>query len=344
MSKQAVRDFSSNLKPAQQQLFKRAAFNPTRLTQSAPSSPSFSQQLMKYQSRSQQTLMNLPRPRTQNEQYMWIAGGIVALGLAYWILNQTLNTGIETGEGISPAVRQYLRGTYAYLTSGVAITAASAVAFWRNGTVLRLMAEHPMGWMIGSSLLCIGALIGCRMVDPRNVALKHAMFVAFTVLEGATLSVFGLMGRAVLQKAGLYTMGIFLAMSLIALNAKNERFLYMGGALYSVLMVVVMASFASMGLAFFGRMPRAVAAMDAFVLWGGLALFTAFLLYHTQVIVNHGKQYAALEGPGKIVSAVGGPRSGPVPDYINEALHLYMDIVNIFIRLAIIFSGNQRRK
>lgn len=336
MSKQAVREFSHNLKPAQQQLFKQTLNRSNNV---------FTQQLMKFQSRSQQTLMNLPRPRTQQEQYMWIGAGIVALGLAYWILNATLNTSTVAGaESISPAVRQYLRGTYAYLTGGIAITAASAIAFFRNGTVLRLMAERPMAWLIGSSLMCIGCLIGCRSVDPRNVGLKHALFVAFTVLEGATLSVFGLMGRAVLQKAGIYTLGIFLAMSLIAINAKNERFLYMGGALYSMLMVMVIASFASLGLAYFGRMPRAVAAMDMFILWGGLALFTAFLLYHTQVIMSHGKQFAALEGSGRVVSTVAGPRGAMVPDYINEALLLYLDLINIFIRLALIFSGNQNRR
>lgn len=342
--RQSVRQFSRLNKNSQ--LFEKgnSLFRETSASFFKRDSPLVKQYLNQSQSRSQSNL-TIPRPQTSNEKAMWIAAGLLGLGFAYFLLDKILNqTG--TADTISPAVRNYLKGVYAYLAAGISITAASAVAFWRSGILFRFMGEHPMAWAIGSSLLCIGTLYACTLTNPNNVALKHSLFVAFTVLEGATLSIFGTLGHVALKKAGIYTLGIFAAMTVIALTAKHERFLYLGGALYSALFVMVLASFANMGLSFFGKMPRTVAALDALILWGGLALFTAFLLYHTQSIVQNGKQFAALEGSGRVASSVSvhGPRTVARPDYINEAMRLYMDIINIFIRLAIIFSGNQRRK
>lgn len=298
------------------------------------------------QQRSESTL-TIPKPKTQNQKTAYVAGAALLMGACFYILDRLYNqAGVGSQEYISPEVRKYLSGVYAYLTGGIAITAATAIACWRSGFVMEFLSRHPTAFMLGSTLLCIGTLMATRSVDPRNFALKNSLYIAYTVLEGITLTSLGILGGPVLAKAGIYTFGIFLAMSLIALNAKQERFLYLGGALYSALFVMIMGSFASMGLSIFGKMPRTVAALDFLILWGGLALFVAFLLYHTQTIVSNGKQYAELKKYGQTSTAlsVRGHNGQIVPNYIDEALRLYLDLINIFIRLAVIFSGRNNKK
>lgn len=60
-------------------------------------------------------------------------------------------------------------------------------------------------------------------------------------------------------------------------------------------------------------------------LYGGLVLFSMFMLYDTQRIVRKAEAYHDF-------------------DPINESISIYLNTINIFIRLAQILSGGNRRK
>ena len=60
-------------------------------------------------------------------------------------------------------------------------------------------------------------------------------------------------------------------------------------------------------------------------IYGGLILFSMLLLYDTQKIVKHAE-------------------SSPHFDPINHSISIYMDAINIFVRMAIILSGGGAKK
>jgi FtsH-binding integral membrane protein len=65
-------------------------------------------------------------------------------------------------------------------------------------------------------------------------------------------------------------------------------------------------------------------ALYSFWLYGGVALFSAFVLYDTQKLVHNAKSKASW-------------------DPINESLGLYLDTIILFERFLIIFMGNKKK-
>jgi len=59
-------------------------------------------------------------------------------------------------------------------------------------------------------------------------------------------------------------------------------------------------------------------------LYGGLALFSAFILYDTQMVVARAKSEQRF-------------------DPISNSIHIYMDAINIFVRFAMIFGGSKKK-
>jgi FtsH-binding integral membrane protein len=75
---------------------------------------------------------------------------------------------------------------------------------------------------------------------------------------------------------------------------------------------------------------RSLAISEAISLYGGLAVFSGFVLYDTQKILQHGRM--AEHGLMK-------------PDPVNESISLELDMINIFIRLVQILAmqGNKKK-
>jgi FtsH-binding integral membrane protein len=59
-------------------------------------------------------------------------------------------------------------------------------------------------------------------------------------------------------------------------------------------------------------------------MYGGLLLFSAFILYDTQKLIRNAKTKAQW-------------------DPVNESYGLYMDAINLFIRFALMFSQNKKK-
>jgi FtsH-binding integral membrane protein len=94
----------------------------------------------------------------------------------------------------------------------------------------------------------------------------------------------------------------------------------MGSWLFSGLLSLTFSSFASL---FFG-----ISFFENFLLGGGAALFVAYMVYDVQMIVG-----------GKKVN-----KSYSERDYILASLNLYMDIINLLIRLIEIADRMQKNK
>lgn len=117
----------------------------------------------------------------------------------------------------------------------------------------------------------------------------------------------------------------------VAACAPSDKFLYMGGPLAMGLGVVLVSS---IGSAFMPPTTALGAGMYSIALYGGLILFGGFLLYDTQKIMHRAEHHPPM---------MAGVRQY---DPINASIGIYMDTMNIFIRIAQILamSGGSRRK
>ncbi|XP_037935961.1 growth hormone-inducible transmembrane protein [Teleopsis dalmanni] len=228
-------------------------------------------------------------------------------------------------------VRERIHTTYGYFGASCAITAAAAAAAYRSPRIMQLVTRN--GWMsiLGTFAVMIGTGAVAQSLEYKpGIGAKQLAWAVHCGVLGAVIAPMCLLGGPILTRAALYTGGIVGGLSTIAVCAPSDKFLYLGGPLALGLGLVFASSLASMWLP-----PTTAlgAGLYSLSLYGGLILFSGFLLYDTQRIVRYAENY---------------PEFGVRPfDPINASLSIYMDTINIFIRIATIMAGgggNQRRR
>lgn len=244
----------------------------------------------------------------------------------YLVLNHFLNShDNQAMSSISPTVHSYLKGTYTYVVSGFAITALSAVSAFRSGFAVRVMQLNPMLYL-GTSMVAIIATsyIAQSTSIVESPVLKHAAWAASMACVGAiSLSPLMFLPSAVLSRAALYTTGIVGSLSIVAINAEEDKFLYLGGPLFGGLTVVALSSVAS---AFLPTAGAAFRLTHSVSLYGGLAVFGGLMLYDTQRIIARAQRNPNI-----------------TPDYISESYSIYWNVINIFVRMVQIVAGQNSR-
>jgi len=227
-----------------------------------------------------------------------------------------------------PIVRQRIRDTYMYFSGSVALTALSAFAISRNPAALNLMMRNS--WMaIGASFAAmIGSGMLCRSLPyTEGFGAKQMAWMLHSGVVGAVVAPLCLMGGPILVRAAWYTVGVVGGLSTLAMCAPSEKFLNMGGPLAAGFGVVLMSSLGGM---FFPPTTALGAGLYSISIYGGLVLFSMFLLYDTQKIIKNAEHH---------------PVYSMRPfDPVNNSIGIYMDTVNIFIRIATILSGGGSRR
>jgi len=249
-------------------------------------------------------------------------------------------------------VRERLRSTYAYLAGGLAVTAGAGYSVSRMPALLTLTAQPTLMVMLGSIALIIATGAVVRSIDYHQSGVaKHAAWLIHCGVLGAVLAPMCMLGGPVLARAAWYTAGVVAGLSATAMCAPSEKFLNMAAPLAMGLGVVFTAS---IGTFFFPAHTALGAGLASIVVYGGLVLFSAFLLYDTQRVLREAER-------GNVATSdqvsYGGNRTGSYYggydmlgrssfDPINAQLSIYLDVLNIFIRIAMLMgmSGGQRRK
>lgn len=253
-------------------------------------------------------------------------GALCFYGLGFGSGTSTLDNSLAWPE----FVRERIRDTYLYFGSSLAISAASAVAVFRNPTLLNLVSRN--GWMsiLGTFAVMIGSgMLAQSIPYSPGFGSKQLAWAAHSAIVGAVIAPICFIGGPILVRAAWYTAGVVGGLSTVAVCAPSDKFLYMGGPLAIGLGVVFASSMASMFLPPTTALGAGIASLS---LYGGLLLFSGFLLYDTQKIVKRAELY---------------PVYAPRPfDPVNSAMSIYMDTMNIFIRIATILAGGggNRRK
>ncbi|XP_046888882.1 growth hormone-inducible transmembrane protein [Hypomesus transpacificus] len=262
---------------------------------------------------------------------MVLAGGAaVGLGaLCYYGLGMSNEIGAIEKAVIWPQyVKDRIHSTYMYFAGSIGLTALSTVAVSRTPALMGLMMRGS--WMaIGATFAAmIGAGMLVRSISyDQSPGPKHLAWMLHAGVMGAVVAPLTLLGGPLMMRAAWYTAGIVGGLSTVAMCAPSEKFLNMGGPL-AVGFGVVFAS--SLGSMFLPPTSAFGAGLYSVAVYGGLLLFSMFLLYDTQKVVKRAETYP-LYGVQKY-------------DPINSCMGIYMDTMNIFMRLVMILSGNNRRK
>ncbi|KAL0273618.1 UNVERIFIED_CONTAM: hypothetical protein PYX00_006249 [Menopon gallinae] len=261
-----------------------------------------------------------------------VAGaGAAGLGtLCYYGLGLSNAPGVIEKQYMWPQyVVDRIKTTYMYVGGSVVIAVAAAAATLRSPAMMNIFASGNLV----ANLLLFGALTGSSILvrslpyEP-GFGPKQICWAGFASLVGAMLAPLSFYGGPVLIRAAWYTAGIVGGLSTIAICAPSEQFLRMAGPL-AIGSGLVLAS--GLGAMFLPPTTLFGASLHSFFMYGGLILFSGMLLFNTQKITK----VAETLPPDY--------RGGPVYDPINLSMSVFMDIVNIFLRL-VVMTGSSKNK
>ncbi|VDP21271.1 unnamed protein product [Soboliphyme baturini] len=221
-------------------------------------------------------------------------------------------------------VRERIHSTYEFLGGSLVLTAASAVAIAKNKTMMAFLTRNSFLTMAGTIAAMIGTTVACQSIayEPGKIGAKQLFWALNCGVIGAVIAPLTFLGGPLMLRALCYTGGIVGGLSAVAVCAPSDRFLNMGGALGIGLGVVFVSC---LGTFFLPPTTMLGAGLYSVATYGGLVLFSGFLLYDTQRVVKVAELY---------------PYYAITPfDPINAQLGIYMDIINIFIRMVMILGG-----
>jgi len=218
--------------------------------------------------------------------------------------------------GFSEEVRARIRETYSYVAGSVGISAVAAFRAFRSPAIRSM---NPMAFMIGSAVVSIGSLIATLSVShTESPLLKHGFWALFAAANGVSLAPLGMLGGPLLMQAAVGTGCIVGSLSVVAASAPSEQFLMWGGPLTLGLGMLIGVGIGQIFL------PHSRMLYNLQV-YGGLALFGGMVLYDTQKVVHNAKHAREF-------------------DPVSSSIGVYLDMVNIFVRLVQILSNSNRKK
>lgn len=210
-----------------------------------------------------------------------------------------------------PVVQKRLQTTMAYFSGSLFATGVGMFAL-RNS---RLAMMNP--WAL--FFVSLGAMFGTHMCDyETNFAMKNLMYAGF--IGSMTLSLVPLVhiyAAPIIYDAMLATGFTVGSLGLVAYNAPSEQFLNWGGPL-------AIGLGAMFGVSVLSMLYPGSPALYNIYLYGGLALFSAMVLYDTQQILYKAK-------------------TQKVYDPISSTISVYLDTIQIFVRFVQIL-GNSKKK
>ncbi|CAH0556420.1 unnamed protein product [Brassicogethes aeneus] len=265
-----------------------------------------------------------------------LAGGsVLGIGaLCYYGVGLGKDVGALEKHHLWPQyVKDRIKTTYLYFGSSLVVTAASAVAAASSPAIMNLVMRNGfMGMAISLAAIMGTGMLAQGIEYKEGFGAKQMAWLLHTATMGAMVAPLCFLGGPLLIRAAWYTAGVVGGLSTIAVCAPSEQFLYMGGPLAMGLGVVFVSSIGTM---FFPASTAFGAGLASVSIYGGLLLFSGFLLYDTQRIITQAESYPPSPG-------IYGVRPY---DPINASISIYLDTLNIFIRIATILAGGgQQRK
>ncbi|KAG6010033.1 hypothetical protein E4U21_000475 [Claviceps maximensis] len=243
-------------------------------------------------------------------------------------INAVFNRETRDDGGMPLYEREYLNNTFLHTGLGIGIIGLTARQMVQSGFVYRLMVANPWVVGIGGLALSFATMIGTRSISPDNYIPKYALWTAFNATQAAFVApLLAFVPGPLLARAGLYTVAMMGALSIVGATAKQEKYLYIGGPLLAGAAIVAVSGLAPLLIP--ATAVRTLAFTESIWLYGGLAVFGGFTLYDVQKVLHHAR-----------LAQAGVVRRDPV----NESISLELDFLNIFVRMVQILMMQQNRR
>lgn len=231
-------------------------------------------------------------------------------------MNELNSSYTRTADQIIVRQNTLIRQVYAWMGAGLTVTAFVALFTLSSPVILQAVAGNRLiffGLMIGELALVFTLSGAINRLSEFNAT---AIFIAYSALNGVTLSILALVYTASsISSTFVTTAGMFGAMSLYGYMTKKDLSSW-GSFLFMGLIGVVIASVVNI---FVGS------SSVSWVISGiGVIVFTGLTAYDTWKI----KAMAAQGIEGRKPAILG-------------ALTLYLDFINLFLML-LRFTGNRR--
>lgn len=211
---------------------------------------------------------------------------------------------------LDPVVQKHLRKVYTSLSMAMATSALSAF--------LQLYFRLPaLSLVTGIATICTALYF---VTLPEHSPRRTSVFFAFAFLEGWTLG--PLLDYAAMLDPFLpfvafaATASIFACFSVASIFARRRSYLYLGGILSASLSALLCVAIANIFVQ--------SAAAYTFQLYAGLLVFSGFVCYDSQKIIE---------------KAHAGER-----DHLKHSFELFLDFVALFRRILIILARNAGEK
>lgn len=234
-------------------------------------------------------------------------------------MNQGFDVGGRTrGRAAAMSLNEYIARTFLWMAAGLALT--FAIGWWMaiNGMVNNLLSGMGTALFIVVAIAELGvAIFMTARVNKMSVGAARACFFVYAALSGVTFSIYFVgFNLSILIYAFLATAAFFGGMAAVTLVfhldlSRIRNFLY-GGLVFLLITGVA------------GMLFRLEFLM-ILECWAGIAIFIGYTAYDTQMIVRNYYAYAGNDTLLKKAS-------------IYSALQLYLDFVNLLIRILQIFG------
>lgn len=210
---------------------------------------------------------------------------------------------------------KYILNTYLYVFLSFAITSLVVTTAEYN----KVKFVPSMGVFFGLFLLSLAFLIFTHMVIPQttgNVILKHILWLGFILILALLFYPMysSFKDSRIVISAIVTTLLLVLILSIFAFKKPELISLTWGPILFTLLVTVIIFEIATMLLVpklRFNPKSNLYKGVSYFV----ILLFIFYILYDTKMMTIRAK------------------KCNNNADYINESLHLFLDIFNIFVRM-----------
>ncbi|VDM92054.1 unnamed protein product [Onchocerca ochengi] len=198
----------------------------------------------------------------------------------------------------------FLRKIFGILSVQLLITAIICTALYATEEI-RLFLQEQL-WIVLMSVICSFALLFAMFIHARSVPLNYILLVSWTVMQSITIvSFFDV--KVVIEAVALTALTVISLFIYTASQSKRD-FQKHWAIVFSISMIFVAASFMHL---FIQSAP-----VDFFMATFGAVLFSIYLVFDIDRIMHY---------------------SSP-EDYIEACVSLYLDIINLFLRILQILN------
>ncbi len=232
------------------------------------------------------------------------------------------NTYSQFDAAPSLSLNAYIGRTFLWMGLGLALTFVTALWVASSGLLYRMAAT------MGGAVLIVPAVVQLVVVIVMGVRLNkmsvtgaRLCFLLYAALTGITFSVYFVAYDVTIliyafAATALFFAGMAAVTLIFRLDLSSMRNFLFGGLIFLLLTGVA-------GLIF------RIEALQIFECWLGIAIFIGYTAYDTQMIVRN---YYAYAGNQQILEKAS----------IFSALQLYLDFINLLIRILRIFGGRSK--